>query len=188
MLLADDTMATCTFMSCDPYTTESVHGVSGQGDLENCGRVNKEGVNFLKADRSAYERQLALYYTPQEYGGCKDCRFFIMCKGQCPGTGIDQDWRNRTMHCESYFKMFEKYEKKFMENGVLPLSQHPALKEIEEIFLKLWELGEHTNIQEIALPIISNHVTFNEMYQRIKGGKFKYKHADQNIQHELCRF
>jgi len=33
-------------------------------------------------------------------GGEGDCRFFLMCKGQFPGTSISGDWRNRIEHCE----------------------------------------------------------------------------------------
>ena len=77
-----------------------MQGIEGTDQRSNCGRTNKDGIDFVKSDREGFERYLALYYTPQEYGGCKDCRFFLMCKGQCPGTAIDRDWRNRTEHCE----------------------------------------------------------------------------------------
>ena len=59
----------------------------------NCGRTNKDGVDYLKSDHQGYERYIALYNTPHEHGGCKGCRFFLMCKGQCPGTAIDGDWQ-----------------------------------------------------------------------------------------------
>jgi len=76
-----------------------VQGVEGDGRSSNCGRTNKDGVDFPKAEFAGYERYLALAKTPYAYGGCSGCRFFIFCKGQCPGTAIDGDWRNRTEHC-----------------------------------------------------------------------------------------
>ena len=94
MLLGRDNTTTCTWTGCDPYTTRAVHGM-GDGQSSNCGRTNKDGVDFTKASRAGFERYLALYHTPREYGGCKGCRFFLMCKGQCPGTAMGGDWRNR---------------------------------------------------------------------------------------------
>jgi uncharacterized protein len=99
MLLSTDDYTTCIWRGCDPYTTSAVRGVEGKGQRSNCGRTNKDGIDFVKADSAGYERYIALYQTPQEFGGCKDCRFFLMCKGQCPGTAIDGDWRNKTEHC-----------------------------------------------------------------------------------------
>ena len=88
LLRAQDNDATCTFLSCDPYTTHAVQGIDSQGNKANCGRGNKEGINWIKADIDGFERQMALYNTPQEHGGCQGCRFFIMCKSHCPGTAL----------------------------------------------------------------------------------------------------
>src|SRR5205823_4046579 len=81
MLLGRDRDATCIWMACDPYTTSAVRGVEGNGQRSNCGRTNKDGIDFSKSDTPGYERYLALYSTPQECGGCQGCRFFLMCKG-----------------------------------------------------------------------------------------------------------
>lgn len=159
MLLAEDNEVTCTFHECDPYTTSAVQGIDGQGIKSNCGRTNKDGVNFIKSDTYGYERQLALYHTPQEYGGCKDCRFFIMCKGQCPGTGENSDWRNKTDLCEMYFDLFEHFEKKYEEAGVLPLSRSPELKRIENIMMNMWSKQSRTGIQNNIFPILSSAQT-----------------------------
>jgi uncharacterized protein len=156
MLIGQDNSATCTFHECDPYTTDAVRGINGQGESENCGRANKEGINFLKSSTKGYERQMALYHTPQEYGGCKGCRFFIMCKGQCPGTGIKYDWRNKTDKCEMYFKLFEHFENKYEEAGVLPLSKSPELSRIENIMFNMWSQQKRTGIQNVIFPILNS--------------------------------
>src|SRR5207247_7363385 len=96
LLRGRDNHTSCVWNACDPYTTRAVRGVEGTGQSSNCGRTNKDGIDFVKAPVEGFERYLALYHTPQEHGGCSGCRFFIMCKGQCPGTAIDGDWRNRT--------------------------------------------------------------------------------------------
>ena len=154
MLLGEDGHATCTFHECDPYTTDAVRGINGQGESENCGRANKEGINFLKSAQRGHERQLALYHTPQEHGGCKGCRFFVMCKAQCPGTGVRYDWRNRTDKCQMYFKLFEYFEQKYEAAGVMPLSRSPELPRIEKIMWNKWAQQQRTSIQHEVFPIL----------------------------------
>jgi radical SAM protein with 4Fe4S-binding SPASM domain len=102
---------TCVWNHCDPLTTEAVHGINPNGELSNCGRTNKDGVNWVKGDRPGYERYHALYHTPQEFGGCQGCRYFMFCKGHCPGTAIDGDWRNRTVNCRLWYGLFERIER-----------------------------------------------------------------------------
>lgn len=174
MLLGHDGWATCTFHECDPYTTDAVRGINGQGESENCGRANKEGINFLKAAQKGYERQMALYYTPQQYGGCKDCRFFSMCKAQCPGTGVRYDWRNRTDKCQMYFKLFEHFEKQYEKAGVLPLSKSPVRTRIEKIMWDQWSNQKKTSIQHEIFPILRNQKPQFDSNSCIHGDHYDY--------------
>ena len=119
------TGSTCVWNACDPYTTRAVRGVEGFGQASNCGRTNKDGIDFVKSSQEGFERYLALYQTPQEHGGCRDCRFFLQCKGQCPGTSIDGDWRNRTEHCELWKGLFRTLEEQMLDAGEVPVSASP---------------------------------------------------------------
>jgi len=109
-----------------------VQGVEGNGQSSNCGRTNKEGIGFIKAETAGYERYLALYRTPQSENGCAGCRFFLMCKGQCPGTSIDGDWRNRTEHCEEWMHLFGVIERRMIVAGKIPLTIQPVRFELEQ--------------------------------------------------------
>lgn len=149
LLKGDDEYVSCVWSACDPYTTDAVRGIDGDGTSSNCGRAEKEGINWYKAPKSGHERQLALYNTPQEYNGCQGCRFFVMCKGECPGTGESTDWRNRSDMCETWKALFGLYEKKLVEVGIIPTSLHPKLAKIEEIMLQTWENGGNTNITRV---------------------------------------
>lgn len=146
LLLGQDKGTTCVWNACDPYTTLAVHGVEGHGQRSNCGRTNKDGIDFVKSATSGYERYLALYQTPQKYGGCKGCRFFLMCKGQCPGTAIDSDWRNRTEHCEIWKTLYEWVEAELISRGQAPLSLLKVRKRIERKFIQHWTRGDNANI------------------------------------------
>jgi uncharacterized protein len=146
LLAGTDDNATCVWNACDPYTTRAVRGVEGRGQASNCGRTNKDGIDFVKSEVEGFERYLALYHTPQEHGGCAGCRFFLMCKGQCPGTAIDGDWRNRTEHCDLWKGLYRHLEEQMLDAGEVPLSASPERKDLEAAFLDLWASGQSTSI------------------------------------------
>lgn len=146
LLVAQDERTTCTWNACDPYTTAAVHGVDGQGTRTNCGRTQKDGVMAPKADQAGFERYIALYYTPQSAGGCQGCRFFAMCKGQCPGEGIAGDWRNRSMYCALYYGLFEDEEARLRQSGTVPVSLAPDREEIERAMVEVWSRGGRLSV------------------------------------------
>lgn len=142
----DDGNATCTWRACDPYTTRAVRGVEGNGQRSNCGRTNKEGIDFFKADEEGFERYYALYFTPQAYGGCEGCRFFIYCKGQCPGTAIDGDWRNKSSDCRLWKHLFEVTESRVLREGITPLTLSPIRPYVEMEMLEAWKRGQNISV------------------------------------------
>jgi uncharacterized protein len=144
MLTGRDNEATCIWTGCDPYATQAVQGVEGNGQASNCGRTNKDGVDFVKADSYGFERYIALYHTPQSVGGCKGCRFFLQCKGNCPGTALDSDWRNRTRDCALWYRLLSLLEERLESEGKLPLSKHPAREDLEARFIGAWADGGTT--------------------------------------------
>ena len=149
LLLGQDRDVTCVWGACDPYTTRAVQGVEGNGQTSNCGRTNKDGIDFTKSSVEGFERYLALYQTPQEHGGCQGCRFFLMCKGECPGTAIDGDWRNRTEQCEVWKGLYECLEGRMIADGLTPLSVSPLRPGVEQAFLQTWARGRNTTIARV---------------------------------------
>jgi len=123
----------CNWNSCDPYTTPAVHGIDGSGSLVNCQRTNKDGISWRKADSYSNIRAVALYHTPQEYGGCKGCEWFAFCKGECPGES--KDWRNRTDHCGLIKMLFKSVEDELIEAGINPLSRSEGLHDMEQAII-----------------------------------------------------
>jgi uncharacterized protein len=150
LLRGTDDQTTCVWNACDPYTTRAVRGVEGHGQASNCGRTNKDGIDFVKSPTEGFERYLALYQTPQEHGGCADCRFFLMCKGQCPGTAIDSDWRNRTRDCDLWKGLFRHFEDELLDAGESPVSVRPERRELEGAFVRLWGQGQTTTIAGVT--------------------------------------
>lgn len=156
LLLGDDSHVSCVWRACDPYTTEAVQGVEGNGQTSNCGRTNKEGVDFTKANEYGFERVVALYHTPQEYGGCQGCRFFLMCKGQCPGTAIDGDWRNRTEHCRIWMTLFTHLERGLLTRGETPLTLSPERKGLERRLVAESRNGRNPRLRSLRPSIAMN--------------------------------
>jgi uncharacterized protein len=149
MLQGRDHRAACSWKGCDPYTTDAVAGITGDGRRTNCGRTDKEGIDYEKSASPGFERYLALYFTPQEAGGCRDCRFFLMCKGQCPGTAWQGDWRNKTEHCEVWQAIYGEFEREFLARGVEPLSVSGRRKELERFFIAAWLHGESPSMSAL---------------------------------------
>jgi uncharacterized protein len=156
MLRGEDEKASCIFHACDAYATKAVIGVEGDGRLSNCGRTYKDGVAFLKSETGGYERQLALHVTPWEEGGCKGCRFFLMCKGNCPGTAIGGDWRLRSADCSLWFSLFEDIEQEMLARGEMPLSQSSHRIQIEQMILDAWSTGFNPSLASLCSKVAVN--------------------------------
>ena len=157
LLGGDDQSATCIWNACDPYTTTAVQGVNGQGNSSNCGRTNKEGIQFAKAPAKGFERYMALYQTPQEHQGCQGCRFWSMCKGQCPGTGIDQDWRNRTDRCLVWMALFERIEQEMQSAGTASLSLAGHRVAVEQRLLTGWTAGQNWSLTGVVREVLGQN-------------------------------
>jgi radical SAM protein with 4Fe4S-binding SPASM domain len=161
LLDGKDGQVGCTWRACDPYTTDAVQGVEGNGETSNCGRTNKEGINFTKADKAGYERYLALSRTPQSENGCSGCRFFLMCKGQCPGTAVDGDWRNRTEHCQEWMNLFSTIEQRMVLAGKVPLTIKPLRFELERLQIESWKKGKNPSISKLSWDLQKSRETHN---------------------------
>jgi uncharacterized protein len=163
------TTQTCVWHACDPWNTRSVEGLNGNGTPTQCGRAgSNDGVDWVPAEgdgapsvsRSSgfhgnryHERQLSLYVTPQEHGGCKDCRFWMLCQGHCPGSAVptardaEGDWRLRTLYCDVFKALFAEAERRVLRIGEVPMSLHPDRQAMEARFYQLWAAGEESTAE-----------------------------------------
>lgn len=182
MLAGRDNNGTCIWTACDPYTTPAVRGVEGSGQSSNCGRTNKDGVDFTKAASEGYERYMALYQTPQEYDGCNGCRFFLMCKGQCPGTSISGDWRNRTEHCAVLMRLFRYFEEEMLNQGVVPISVSPKRPQLEKAFLDHWAAGKRIYMFQ-ALKMVERSPAGNGSPAVVASARNSGGHGDAHGDH-----
>ena len=153
MLTGEDQFTSCVWNACDSYTTPAVRGVEGHGERSNCGRTNKDGIDFVKASTLGFERYVALYHTPQAAGGCSGCRFFLMCKGQCPGTAINGDWRNRSEHCEVWKAVYQRLESDLLNDGVEPLSLSVQRERLEQVLVDSWTQGRSASVSDAVQEI-----------------------------------
>ena len=150
---------TCIFGECDVWATGAETTILGDGELGNCLKSGGalDGIQNLRASTYSKERYSVLQQIDQEYNGCKNCEWWKICKGGCPGAGVDNDWRNRTRFCEGW-KTLYKYVKARIK-GIMPNIhtvdefQGPANSEMCLHNLRLagssWERGKKKAAEEI---------------------------------------
>ena len=111
----------CCWKGCDPYCTSAVDGIYGDGELYNCERMTKDGQSWIKAKQMNQTiRSRRLWETE-----CKDCKFFAVCQGFCPGTALD--WRKKTEHCWTLYQLYERMEKELKQLWVPLITTSPQL-------------------------------------------------------------
>jgi uncharacterized protein len=72
-----------------------------------------------------------------------------MCKGQCPGTAIDQDWRNRTDHCEVWLTLYQDLEAEMLTQGKFVLSADAVRATVERAMLVAWAEGQQITMSAV---------------------------------------
>jgi len=121
---------TCVFNECDPFRTGGERAINYCGDMTNCLRSGGavEGLQLLSDDNFSRERYAMLEQLPRNMGGCKNCRFWHLCYGHCPGAGVNNDWRNRTRFCKAWKEFYIHIEnrlKAIMPNLLLSPMFYP---------------------------------------------------------------
>ena len=112
----------CTFSGCDTFHTKSATVLVGDGSISNCMRTNEKEI-ILRHPAEYNTRDEILEETPQEFGGCLNCKYFDACHGGCPSQAINNDWRNRSYLCPLYKSLFQFYEKTLSFFGFHPSCQ-----------------------------------------------------------------
>ena len=180
---------TCVWHACDPWNTAAVQGLEGDGAPSHCTRTNKDGIDWLPAEGQGFpspwqigtftegkryhERQLSLYVTPQEHGGCQGCEFWALCLGHCPGTAEEShgkygDWRLRSSYCQTWKDMLEEAKYRTLAEGKIPLSMHPQIKQIEKILYDGW-LNNTELPLSTAIQIAAEKITFKQAVDEVWG-------------------
>lgn len=135
--LRGDGQRLCLWNGCDPLSTPAVYGIRADLSVGNCERLG----TWLKADRPGYERYQCLAQADMAHGGCADCRWFGICLGGCPGECIDNDWRNRTIHCRTIQALMRHYEDQLLAAGITPVSVPERRRALLDTLMASWRNG-----------------------------------------------
>lgn len=144
-----DHVASCVWRNCDPLNTQAVYGIEANGGISNCGMVNKEGIEWHKANNTGFQRDVVLWQTKDEQNGCNGCQYFMMCNGYCEGSAVDGDWRNKTIHCKTIKSLFNFYEEKLIKRGITPVSRFDNIKEMTELYVEILGKGERPPVSYV---------------------------------------
>lgn len=140
----------CVNAECNVFNAGAAKIIKGDGGTTGCGKTWSavgDGVPFLQGieNDSEYDevnaRYRSLIQTPGPYtedepdmGGCKGCKYWNVCKGGCPSSGMDYDYRNRTIWCEAKYALYEKIEQDI--RAILPnvrlITDYPWDKDFSE--------------------------------------------------------
>lgn len=108
----------CGTSRCNYHATQSAIVIHGDGSVTNCLRsALRQGMRPWDPGADNV-RPSILAAVPQEYGGCKDCRYFTACGGLCPSEGLGGDWKNRSEFCGVFRPLWEHVEDKL--RGLIP--------------------------------------------------------------------
>jgi uncharacterized protein len=112
--------ANCSLMECDPWRTEGEVCILGDGSIGSCLKTGagRDGIQALAAESRSSLRSELLRGLPMEEDGCGRCRWWLVCRGGCPGAGEGGDYRARTRFCSAYRRLFEFIEDRL--RGLLP--------------------------------------------------------------------
>jgi len=169
LLRASDEQCGCVWHACDPYVTDAVQGVEADGSDSHCVYTEQDNISFVRCPTHGYERYLALYETAQDSGGCQGCRFFAFCKGQCPGSALDDDWRNKSRYCELWRRLFTHVEDRLISRGILPLSQHANLWYLEQEMLRHWRSGRNLTIKAVLADMNAQYAEKQKASSQLPG-------------------
>jgi len=171
VLRGNNSGALCTYRACDPLNTQSCRGIDHDGSPSSCGRELKDGVMWLPAEGTGYKdsfigfestryhiRQIALFQTPQELGGCQGCEYWLACQGNCSGEGEQSDWRRRSSYCATYKKLLGEGTRRLQESGQKPLPLWKIRPAMEQYLLDGWIAGRNPSLNE-AHQMITKGVT-----------------------------
>lgn len=156
-LMMGHNSSSCNFGKCDPWNTAAETTINELGEIGNCLKSGggTDGIQTLKSGDSSEVRYIILKQIPKEFGGCKDCKYWFICLGGCPGAGIDNDWRNRTRFCGGW-KIFFDYVyndiKGLFPNIFLQPDFYPQRVNKNQVFESLsstWREGEKIDIKKI---------------------------------------
>lgn len=162
-LLQGNDDVTCHWHACDPLNTQAVQSIDYDGAPSVCKRTFKGAQRWLPAEGTGaptenvghtgarhHTRQLALYVTPQDVGGCKDCQYWMMCMGQCPGEGEHGDWRMRSSYCGVWKRLFAEGERRLRLLGIAPVSQWKDRKHLETLMYQMWVQNQSPSLKQLV--------------------------------------
>lgn len=193
----------CVWTGCDPYCTGGEQDLMNDGSPANCYMGIKDGVSWLPAEGDGklekwpigefvayrhHPRQLSLYVTPPEHGGCKGCRFWMMCQGYCPGSGeqfdpqFDGDWRLKTTQCNILKAQFEEMEQRLVAVGDIPVSLYTDREQIEQEMYREWTVGNNITMYQAIQRVRNPQVTsVSTCESSVPHGDAHGDHYDNNV-------
>lgn len=124
------TLSNCIANKCDVYNAGAAQILKGDGEQTGCGKTwaaAGDGVPFLQGESSNNEyndrdemrrydmlKQVPGPFTPDydgpDLGGLRGWRYWTVNQGGCPSSGMDFDYRTRSIWTDAYDALYERIE------------------------------------------------------------------------------
>jgi len=105
-LKGEGNRAVCWLGNCDPWKTKACLPVLPDGQMGLCDRSFSKGIYIRPLGNPLQVREEIMKQTD-----CKGCKWWGYCKGGCPMSGEEGDWRNKTSICAAIKMLFEELSK-----------------------------------------------------------------------------
>lgn len=161
----------CVQTKCDVYNTKAARIINGEGESTGCGKGADEGdgVFFLQGESTdqgwneTEERYEMLKQVPgncphdnpdesnedkPDLGGMEGCRYWNVTTAGCPGAGMQDDYRNRSLWHYADHKLYH-----VIENDMRRM--FPRIKMITDL---RWDAPVHDAIkrEQVDIQAFSN--------------------------------
>jgi len=152
----------CTFGKCDPFSTNAEQTICGDGSTGGClhPAAAIDGLQILRAKKQNFNRYEILNKLKHKTRGCKDCRYWHMCHGGCPGAGTDNEWRNKTRFCNGLHMFYEylyRHFKTLLPNVYLTPDFYPNAPIKEIMARSISDSVNSANYKKNLQQMISDH-------------------------------
>lgn len=121
--LLGDRLSPCVVSRCDNIKTRC-DMITPDGGISHCDRCLQDGIYYT--DKATYTNYRSEILKQTE---CKDCRYFCICGGGCPGEAVDGDFRRKTKFCSAYYAVYE-----YLEDGLRSIPNVTLAVDVENYF------------------------------------------------------
>lgn len=124
-------LSPCSFGGCEYYPATTV-AIWADGTIGQCDRTFQEGlIPLVHPDDEMGVRNRRIRSEALQQIDCKNCDYWLFCRGGCPAEAFNDDWRRKSRFCEAYMITYDHINMRIhkMFPNVITLLDNPDIYE-----------------------------------------------------------